>query len=86
MVHSMSDKSCTHGVIRGIVECPFYIKEDAQRYLLLIQSLLNLYHKLMKSCFHRLSSLLCMLVGLKWLEYQDFIPKESVYQSLQGLE
>jgi hypothetical protein len=40
----------------------------------LIQNLLNPYHELMKSRFHRLSSLVCMLVGMKWLEGQNFIP------------
>jgi len=43
-------------------------------YLLFVKILLNPYLELMKSRFHRLSSLVCMLVGMKWLERQNFIP------------
>jgi hypothetical protein len=57
VVYSVSDKLCTHILIRGAFEGPLYIQEDAQGKLLLIQSLLNPYHELKKSCFHRPSSL-----------------------------
>jgi hypothetical protein len=41
---------------------------------LLIKSLLNPNHELMKCRFHSLSSLVRMMVGMKWFERQDFIP------------
>jgi hypothetical protein len=43
----MPDKSITHGVIAGVIECPFYIQESTQGYLLLVKHLLNPYNELM---------------------------------------
>jgi hypothetical protein len=60
----MFSKRSAHGVIRGVTKRPFYIKKTAYGYLLLVKSLLNSNHELMKGCFHRLPSLVCMLVGL----------------------
>jgi hypothetical protein len=65
MLRSMSEECLTHGVIGGVTKCPLYVEEDVQCHLLLIQRLLDPNHELMKSRFHRLSSLVCMLIGMK---------------------
>jgi hypothetical protein len=55
---------CTHGVIRGVIKSPFYIKKYTYGYLLLVESLLNPYHELKKCRIHRLSRLVCVFVGM----------------------
>jgi hypothetical protein len=65
MAHSVPSKCRARGVIRGAIEGPLYVEEDAQGYLPLIQGLLNPHHELMKGCIHRLTSLVCMLIGMK---------------------